>query len=80
VARFTLQLSNGTTEEVSIPGSEELSKQQVDELLAWSKENSERRAKIQAQKKQYKRMPEVDAYREMAKFKIWLEEGIGKVY
>jgi len=80
MARFTITLSNGQTEEVSIPGSEELSKQHLDELLQWSKENSERRAKVTAQKKRYKKIPAVQAYHEMKRFRDWLERGEGKVF
>lgn len=79
MAIFKIQLDNGLTEKVSIPGSEDLSRQQLQELLEWSKENSEKRAVITKQKKRYKTIPAVQAYHHMKNFQGWLQ-GEGKVF
>jgi len=79
MAIFTIQLSNGVTEQVSIPGSEDLSKQQLQELLAWSNENSERRIKVQEQKRRYKTISARDAYNYMEAFQRRLA-GEGKIF
>ena len=79
MARFTITLSNGQTEEVSIPGSEDLSPQHLQELLDWSRQNSERRTKVAAEKKAYKKIPAIQAYHHMRNFQRWLA-GEGKVF
>ena len=80
MAIFELLLSDGTTDRVSIPGSEDLSPQQLSELLHWSKENSERRAKETAQRKRYKTIPAIEAHREMKRFRDRLQMGTGKIF
>jgi len=79
MAIFEIQLNNGLTEKVSIPGSEDLSRQHVQELLEWSKGNSEKRAVITEQKKRYKTISARDAYFHMKAFQKWLS-GEGKVF
>ena len=79
MAIFTIQLSDGTTEDVSIPGSEDLSPQHLQELLDWSRQNSEARAKVTEEKRRYKTIPAIQAYHHMKKFQRWLA-GEGKVF
>jgi len=79
MAIFEIQLSDGTIDKVSIPGSEDLSSQQLSELLHWSKENSEKRALVTAQKKRYKTIPAIQAYQHMKAFQRRLA-GHGKVF
>ena len=79
MAIYTIELSDGTTDKVSIPGSEDLSPQHLNELLDWSRQNSERRAVETAQKKRYKTISARDAYSHMKNFQKWLS-GEGKVF
>jgi hypothetical protein len=70
---------DGKTERVLIPGSEGMSRSQIQEILEWSKENSEKRKVVQGQKARYRKIPAIEAYHEMRRFREWMG-GKGRIF
>jgi len=70
---------DGRVEQVFVPGSESMSHSQLQEILEWSKQNSDKRELQRKQKARYRKIPAIEAYRQMKRFRDWLE-GKGKIY
>lgn len=70
---------DGNVEKVLIPGSEDMSRSQLQEILEWSKQNSERQALEREQRARYRKIPAIEAFREMKRFRRWVA-GEGRMF
>lgn len=72
MALHKITTKDGKVEEVLIPGSEEMSPTQLQEILEWTRLNSEKQEVARQQRARYRKIPAIEAYREMQRFKDWL--------
>jgi hypothetical protein len=79
MAVHEITTKDGRIEKVFIPGSEDMSHSQLQEILEWSKENSDKREVERKQKAKYRKIPAIEAYQEMKRFKAWLN-GKGRIF
>jgi hypothetical protein len=75
----TITTKDGRTEQVLIPGSENMSRAQLEEILEFSKQNSEKRETERKQRARYRKIPAIEAYREMKRFRDFLA-GRGRIF
>lgn len=79
MAIHEIVLESGKVEKLVIPGSENMSRNQLKEILEWTRGNSEKRETERQQRSCYKTIPAIEAYREMKRFQNWLR-GQGRVF
>jgi hypothetical protein len=79
MAIHEITTKDGKVEKVFIPDSESMSRSQLEEILEWSKQNSDKREAERQQRARYRKVPAIEAYREMKRFKDWLA-GKGRIY
>jgi ribosomal protein S18 len=79
MALHEFMTEDGKIERVLILGSENMSPGQLQEMLEWSRRNSKKQELERKQRARYRKIPAIEAYREMRRFKDWVS-GRGKVF